>query len=222
MFLEIADVLAPEEIARLRQWAAKARFVDGRISSPHSTVKDNLQVDHADEGYAASSKLMAAALQRSEPFRNFAFPSLMAPPLLARYEPGMKYGAHTDAALMQLGARMLRADLSCTIFLNEPDTYEGGALSVRLGSAAVEFKLKAGAAVVYPSTTLHEVTPVTAGERLVGITFIESQIADAAYRELLFELDEVAAIEGNNMSWESRTRLQYVRTNLKRIWSASD
>jgi PKHD-type hydroxylase len=221
MFLEIADVLAPEEIAQLRQWAAKARFVDGRISSPHSAVKDNLQIDHADDGYAASSKMMAAALQRSELFRNFAFPSLMAPPLLARYEPGMRYGAHADAAMMQLGARMLRSDLSCTIFLSEPDTYEGGALSVRLGSAVAEFKLKAGAAVVYPSTTLHEVTPVTAGERLVGITFIESQIADAAYRELLFELDEVSALEGNNMSWENRTRLQYVRSNLKRIWSAS-
>jgi PKHD-type hydroxylase len=85
----------------------------------------------------------------------------------------------------------------------------------------VAFKLRPGSAVVYPSTTLHEVTPVTAGERLVGITFIESQIADPAYRELLFELDEVAALEGNNMSWENRTRLQYVRTNLKRIWSAS-
>ncbi|MEO8115785.1 MAG: Fe2+-dependent dioxygenase [Phenylobacterium sp.] len=220
MFLEIDDVLSPAEVAQLRGWGAKARFVDGRISSPHSTVKDNLQIDHADEAYTASSKLMAAALQRNEPFRNFAFPSLMAPPLLARYAPGMKYGAHADAALMQLGPQVLRSDLSCTLFLSEPDAYEGGVLSVRLGTKAVEFKLRAGSAVVYPSTTLHEVTPVTAGERLVGITFVESQIADSAYRELLFELDEVAALEGANMSWENRTRLQYVRTNLKRIWSA--
>jgi PKHD-type hydroxylase len=183
-------------------------------------VKDNLQLDHADQAYAVSSKLMAAALQRSEPFRNFAFPSLMAPPLLARYEPGMKYGPHADSAFIPLAQRQLRSDLSCTIFLNDPDSYEGGALSVRLGTRAVEFKLKAGAAVVYPSTTLHEVTPVTAGQRLVGLTFVESQIADPALRELLYELDEVAALEGGGMSLENRTRLQYVRTNLRRIWSA--
>ena len=221
MFLEIDDVLTPAEVAQLRTLAASARFVDGRISSPHSPVKDNLQVDHNDQAYAVSSKLMASALQRSEPFRNFAFPSLMAPPLLARYEPGMKYGAHADSAFIPLAQRQLRSDLSCTIFLNEPDSYEGGALSVRLGTRAVEFKLKPGAAVVYPSTTLHEVTPVTAGQRLVGITFIESQIPDPALRELLYELDEVAALEGGNMSWENRTRLQYVRTNLRRIWSVS-
>jgi PKHD-type hydroxylase len=219
MFLEIEDVLTAAEVAQLRSLAAGARFVDGRITSPHSTVKDNLQLDHGDAAYQASSQLMAQALQRSEPFRNFGFPSLMAPPLLARYEPGMKYGAHADAAFMQLGARELRSDLSCTIFLSDPDGYEGGALGVWLGSQRVDFKLKAGAAVVYPSTTLHEVTPVTAGQRLVGITFIQSQIADPELRNLLYELDEVAALEGNGMSWENRTRLQYVRTNLKRIWS---
>jgi len=221
MFLEIEDVLTSDEIRQLRELAATARFVDGRITSPHSQVKDNLQLDHADQAYQVSSRLLAAALQRNEPFRNFAFPGLMAPPLLARYEPGMRYGAHADSAMIQLGQRQLRSDLSCTVFLNDPETYEGGALSVRLGTKAVEFKLKAGAAVVYPSTTLHEVTPVTSGQRLVGITFIESQIADPTLRELLYELDEVAALEGANMSWENRTRFQYVRTNLRRIWSTS-
>jgi PKHD-type hydroxylase len=221
MFLEIDDVLTPEEVAELKAMAGKAQFVDGRISSPHSIVKDNLQIDHADQAYAASSKLLAAALQRNEAFRAFAFPALMAPPLLARYEPGMKYGMHSDSPIIMIGARQLRSDISCTVFLNEPDAYEGGALAVRVGTRVVEFKLKAGAAVIYPSTTLHEVTPVTAGERLVGITFIESQIADPALRELLYELDEVAALEGNNMSWENRTRLQYVRSNLRRIWSGS-
>lgn len=221
MFLEIPDVLTPEEVAQLRGWAAKARFVDGRISSPHSTVKDNLQIDHGDEAYTQSSRLMAQALQRSEQFRNFAFPALMAPPLLARYAPGMKYGVHSDSAVIQLGQRQLRSDVSCTIFLNEPEAYEGGALAIWLGDRKVEFKLAPGAAVVYPSTTLHEVTPVTSGERLVGITFIESQIADPALRELLYQLDEVAALEGNNMSDQNRVRLQHVRTNLRRMWSVS-
>jgi PKHD-type hydroxylase len=219
MFLEIADVLTSAEVAELRALAGRAKFVDGRISSPHSTVKDNLQIDHADEAYTQSSRLMAQALQRSEQFRNFAFPNLMAPPLLARYEPGMKYGVHSDSAVIQLGQRQLRSDLSCTIFLNEPDVYDGGALAVWLGDRKIEFKLPPGAAVVYPSTTLHEVMPVTAGQRLVGITFIESQIADPILRELLYELDEVAALEGSNMSDENRVRLQHVRTNLRRMWS---
>ncbi|MDB5443727.1 MAG: putative hydroxylase [Phenylobacterium sp.] len=221
MFLEIDDVLTPQEVAELKALAAKAQFVDGRVSSPHSTVKNNLQIDHADQAYQASSKLLAAALQRNEPFRNFAFPALMAPPLLARYEPGMTYGLHVDSAIIPLGARQLRSDLSCTIFLNDPGTYEGGALAVRVGTRMVEFKLKAGAAIVYPSTTLHEVTPVTAGQRLVGITFVESHIADAMLREMLYELDEVAALEGARMDPENRNRLQYVRANLRRMWGSS-
>jgi len=221
MFLEIDDVLTAEEVAQLRAMAETARFVDGRISSPHSTVKDNLQIDHGDNAYAASSRMLAEALQRSEGFRNYAFPALMAPPLLARYEPGMKYGAHSDSAMIQIGARQLRSDLSCTVFLSEPETYEGGALAIHLGARRVQFKLKPGAAVVYPSTTLHEVTPVTKGQRLVGITFIESQIPDTTLRELLYELDEVAATEGLGMSDEGRVRLQHVRTNLRRMWSVS-
>jgi PKHD-type hydroxylase len=218
MFLEIEDVLTPEEVARLRALASGAHFVDGRATSPHSAVKNNLQIDQAQAAYAESSKLMAEALQRNPPFRNFSFPRIMAPPMLAKYGPGMRYGAHSDAAFLPLGGRPLRSDVSCTLFLSDPKTYEGGELSVRLGSKAVPFKGAPGSAVVYPSNCLHEVTPVTAGERLVGLTFVESLIPDPAFRELLYELDEVAALEGLNMSWENRTRLQYVRNNLRRIW----
>jgi PKHD-type hydroxylase len=221
MFLEIDDVLTAEEVAQLREMAQAARFVDGRISSPHSTVKDNQQIDHGDNAYAASSRLMAEALMKNAAFANFAFPSLMAPPLLARYEAGMKYGVHSDSAMIQLGQRQLRSDLSCTVFLTEPADYDGGALAIHLGQRRVEFKLKPGAAVIYPSTTLHEVTPVTRGQRLVGITFIESQVPDNVLRELLYDLDEVAALEGLAMSPQGRVRLQHVRTNLRRMWSVS-
>jgi len=221
MFLEIEEVLTPDEVAQLRALAESARFVDGRISSPHSTVKNNLQIDHGDQAYQLSSRLMAEALMRNEPFRNFAFPALLAPPLLARYEPGMRYGLHSDSATIQLGQRQLRSDVSCTIFLSDLEDYDGGALSIQLGARRVEFKLQPGAAVIYPSTTLHEVTPVTRGRRLVGITFIESQIPDPALRDLLYDLDEVAATEGPQMSDEGRVRLQHVRTNLRRMWSVS-
>lgn len=222
MFLDLPDVLTADELARLREWGRTARFVDGRASSPHSTVKNNLQIDHADAAYRESSKLMAVALQRNEPFRNFAYPRIMAPPMLAKYAPGMNYGTHSDSAFLPIGERPLRSDLSCTLFIAPPEAYEGGELAVTLGDAAVTFKGAAGSAVIYPSNTLHGVRPVTAGERLVGLTFIESMIPDPAHRDMLYHLDEVAALEGFNMSWDNRTRLQYVRNNLRRIWGESE
>ena len=218
MFHELDDVLTAQELARLTAIAAASRFVDGRISNPHSEVKDNLQIDPADARTEEASKLMAAALFRIEDFCNFAFPRIMAPPILAKYTPGMRYGAHSDAAFLPVSARPLRSDLSCTVFIAPPDAYEGGELSIRLGGRSVEFKGKPGSAIVYPSNTLHEVKPVTGGERLVGLTFIESMVPDGAHRELLYELNEVAALEGFNMSQENRTRLEYVRNYLRRLW----
>jgi PKHD-type hydroxylase len=218
MFLELDEVLNPDEIKRLHAIAAAARFVDGRVSNPHSEVKKNLQIDSGDARTEEASKLMAAALFRVEDFRNFAFPRIMAPPILAKYSPGMHYGAHSDAAFLPLGPRPLRSDLSCTIFIGEPKSYEGGELSIRLGGRGIEFKGQPGSAVVYPSNTLHEVKPVTSGERLVGLTFIESMVPDGVHRDLLYQLNEVAALEGRNMSWDNWTRLEYVRNNLRRMW----
>ncbi|MGI9169551.1 MAG: Fe2+-dependent dioxygenase [Caulobacteraceae bacterium] len=222
MFLEVADVLTQAESHRLRQIAQDARFAEGRLSSLHSTVKNNRQIDHADPAYAESSRLLAAALQRNEAFRNFAYPRIMAPPMLAKYGPGMNYGIHADAAFLPVGPRPLRSDLSCTVFIGPPEAYEGGELAIHLGTRAVTFKGAAGSAIVYPSDTLHEVRPVTAGERLVGLTFIESMIADPVHRNLMYELEEVAALEGLKMSWENRTRLQCARNNLRRMWGEKE
>jgi PKHD-type hydroxylase len=218
MFIELADVLTPPEVNRLCALAAAAHFVEGRLSNPHSKVKNNLQIDHGDPAYAESTRLMGLALQRNEAFRDFAFPRMVAPPMLARYAPGMNYGVHSDAPMMALPTGSLRSDLSCTFFLNEPGAYEGGELIIQLGGRELKFKGAPGSAVVYPSNTLHEVRPVTAGERLVGLSFIESLIRDPAKRDILWHLNEVAALEGFNMSWENRTRLQHARNNLLRLW----
>ncbi|HEX4184088.1 MAG TPA: Fe2+-dependent dioxygenase [Caulobacteraceae bacterium] len=219
MFLELPDVLTADELGRLRALAARAQFVDGRASNPHSTVKNNLQINLSDPAHQEASRLMAGALQRSEPFRNFAMPRAVAPPMLAKYAPGMNYGLHSDAAILPLAGRPLRSDISCTLFISDPGGYQGGELSVQLGGRTVEFKGPARSAVVYPSHTLHEVKPVSAGERLVGLTFIESVVRDPMLRDLLYQLDEVAALEGLTMNWDNRTRLQYVRNNLRRMWS---
>jgi PKHD-type hydroxylase len=219
MFLEVPDLLTPPEIARLREIAAKSAFIDGRITNPHSKVKNNAQLGYSDQAYAESSRMMAGALQRNEAFRAFAFPRSMAPPMLTKYASGKNYGLHADAPFMPIGERPLRSDLSCTIFVSAPETYEGGALSVLLGTRRLEFKGAAGSAIIYPSDRLHEVIPVTAGERIVGLTFIESRIADAKNRELLYELNDVVGEEGLNMSRENFTRLERVQSSLHRLWA---
>jgi PKHD-type hydroxylase len=130
----------------------------------------------------------------------------------------MRYGAHADAAFINLGNTQIRSDLSCTIFLNEPKDYEGGELHIRLGDADIKFKLQPGEAIIYPSDTLHQVIPVTKGERLVAITFIQSRVQDPFQRSMLFELNEVAALEGLKMSQDNFSRLQLVQANLLRYW----
>lgn len=221
MFRLIENLLGADALRELHAIADTASFVDGRISNPHNTAKQNRQLHDPQTG-ARASKLLADALYASEEFRNFAFPKIIAPPMLTSYQPGMRYGVHTDIAFMQIGPRALRADLSCTIFLSDPASYEGGALRIELGTSEVLIRPAAGAAILYPSTTLHEVTPVTAGDRRVGLTFIESRVADPEQRELLYELNEVAALEGLTMSHANRTRLMRVQTNLLRRWGDPD
>jgi PKHD-type hydroxylase len=221
VFLQIKNLLTATEVTRLTMLSREVRFVDGRVSNPANSTKDNLQVDYADPKYTESVQIVNAALARSREFVDFAVPRHVAPPLLCRYEPGMKYGAHADSAMIQVGNSRLRSDLSCTVFVSDPSTYDGGELSIEVGSLAIPLKGAAGEAFVYPSTMLHEVVPVRAGQRLVSITFIESYIADEHQRTQVYELNEIAALEGLSMKWESRVRLDVVRQNLMRMWSTT-
>ena len=213
----ILQVLTEAEIAECRKIAAEAPFIDGKISNPHNLAKQNEQL-HEPAAYKKSSELLKRALTRSPEFIEFAFPVAMAPPMMTRYKPGMKYGAHADAAFIQLPGATLRSDISCTIFLNDPADYDGGELHVRVGDADLKFKLKPGEAILYPSDSLHQVIPVTRGERLVAITFIQSRIQDPFERNMLYELREVGALEGLKMDPENFARLQLIQQNLLRYW----
>ena len=214
----VLQILNDAEVAECRRIAASTPFVDGRITNPHNKAKQNEQL-HDAAAYQKSSELLRNAMLRSSEFIEFAFPVSLAPPLMTRYKPGMKYGAHADAAFIQLPGATLRSDLSCTIFLNEPKDYDGGELNVRLGDAHLSFKLKPGEAIVYPSDSFHQVVPVTRGERLVAITFIQSRVQDPFRRNMLYELNEIAALEGMKMDPENYGRLQLVQQNLLRHWS---
>jgi PKHD-type hydroxylase len=219
MFLELNGLLTPQEVARLTTLSKELKFVEGRLTNPAHTAKDNLQADMGDPKYAESVQIVAGAFTRSREFRDFAFPKRIAPPLLCRYEAGMKYGAHADAPHIQVAGVTLHSDLSATVFIAEPASYEGGELVVHVGTHTVVLKGPPGAVVVYPSTMLHEVRPVRSGTRLVSITFIESLVPDEAHRTTLYELNEIAALEGGSMRWESRARFETVRYNLTRMWS---
>src|SRR5205085_2795054 len=127
-----------------------------------------------------------------------------------------------DSAFMPVGERDMRSDLSCTIFISDASDYEGGALRISLGTSEIRIKGKAGSAIVYPSTTIHNVEPVTSGSRLIALTFIESRIANSEHREWLFELNEIGAIMAEKMDLETYTRLQRVQENLLRYWGDPD
>jgi PKHD-type hydroxylase len=221
MFLKIRNLLSSAEVERLVALAGELLFVDGKVSNPASETKHNLQADTGDPKYAESSQIVATAFGRSREFMSFTMAKRIAPPLMSRYEPGMKYGAHADSAVIQLPRVALRSDLSCTVFIGEPSAYEGGELAMVVGNQTISFKGAPGEAIVYPSTLLHEVVPVRSGQRLVSITFIESLIADQHRRMQVYELNEIAALEGKSMNPESRARLDVVRQNLMRMWSTT-
>ena len=219
MFLQIDNYLTAAEVREVADIARQAKFIEGRRSNPHNHTKDNVIGDPNDPMAQKASQIALAALQRNEQSRNFAFPQRMALPSLARYDVGMKYGAHIDAAFLPLGPQPLRSDVSCTLFISDPVDYEGGELVVYMGSEIIRIKGNAGSAIFYASTHVHQVEPVKSGSRLVMITFIESQIPDPLERDLLYSLGEVRAYESSKMEWRARTQLDYVFANLHRMWS---
>jgi PKHD-type hydroxylase len=219
MFLLVKNVLTQTEIGQVLQLAQGLKFVDGRSTNVHNEAKHNLQLDMTQPNAVKLSQIAAAAVGRNEEIKNFAFPRRIAQPLLSRYEPGMTYGEHADSPFLQLPGGPLRSDVSGTLFLEDPASYKGGELVIHLGSEKIAVKGEPGAMIIYPSTTIHEVAPVTEGHRLAFFTFIESQIPDEAERELLHLVYEVHALEGFNIKPENRTRLQYVASRLHRMWS---
>src|SRR5262249_17917830 len=156
----LRGVLSEAELAHLNRLAEQVPFVDGRATNPDSTVKHNLQVSHADPRATEPGLVLRDALVRHPDVRAFALAKQIARPTRARSEPGMASGGHGDEALSPPPPPM-RSDLSCTVWLSPPESYEGGELVVELGEQQVSYKGAAGDGVLYPSTSIHRVTPVT-------------------------------------------------------------
>ena len=220
MFMMEEGLLNPQELQRVATICRQGKFQDGRSSNPHNTTKISSIGDMTDPLMLEAAQICTTAIQRNERVRNFVLPTRIAPPSPGRYGVGGKYGAHVDAALMTTDGPPMRSDVSCSIFISDPASYQGGELIIYLGDEVVGVKGKPGSAIFYPSTTLHQVNAVSAGERLVMLTFIESAIADPQQRELLYALEEVRAREGLKIDWSSRVRLEFVRENLIRMWKS--
>ncbi len=187
MFLIIQDVLSAEEAGAARAAMATADFADGRETAGwHARlVKSNEQARRGGGQADKIGKAISDKLLKNQLFQLWAKPKALSPLILSRYRPGMAYGSHVDDALMQ----GLRTDISYTLFLADPDAYDGGALVIETTAGEDDVKLGPGSAVVYPSTALHRVQEVTRGERLAAVGWAQSYIRDPARRELLFDLE---------------------------------
>ena len=217
MILAIDDLLTPAEVVALRETAASLAFGDGRATAGRFAreVKANDQA-LPSPGLDAALDLVRDRLSRNEVFAAAVRPRVLTPLILSRYREGQTYGMHVDDALM----KGVRTDVSFTLFLSDPDTYEGGALEVSDHFEAREIRLDAGSLVLYPSTTLHRVTPVTRGERLAVVGWAESWISDAGKREILFDLDRsVAEVHGVQGKSDLFDTLAKTRSNLIRMWA---
>jgi PKHD-type hydroxylase len=222
MLLTVPKLLNPAQLEKIHEVLAGAQFVDGRLTAGFAAarVKHNLEMQQDPERIKLIIRILMASLAHNERFRFGALPHRVADPIVARYEPGMTYGDHVDDPIMGTSGPRFRTDVSMTIFLNPPEAYEGGELTIRTPFGDREVKLPAGDAVIYPSSSLHKVAEVRSGERLVALTWIQSYVRDAARRELLYELN--LAREGLLKEAPGSETTGYVDrsyANLLRMWA---
>jgi PKHD-type hydroxylase len=224
MMLHIPHVLSAEQVAHCRDVFARAEWQDGRVTAGHQSgqVKRNLQLPEKGQAARELGELVLAALEKSPLFISAVLPRQVFPPLFNRYEAGMGFGSHVDNAIRQVtgSATRLRTDVSATLFLSEPDSYEGGELVVEDTYGSHSVKLPAGDLILYPSTSLHHVTPVTRGVRLASFFWVQSMVRDAGQRALLFDLDaSIMQLNKEVPGSPSLVMLTGVYHNLLRQWA---
>jgi PKHD-type hydroxylase len=221
MLLEIPGILNEAQLNKIQEILAKAEFVDGKLTagSAASRVKHNEEMQAEPKQMELLIRILTSALAHNSTFRSAVLPYRMADPIFARYQPGMTYGDHVDDPLMGHSGQRFRTDVSMTIFLRPPESYVGGELVIGTTFGQQKVKLKAGSAVIYPSSSLHHVAPVTDGQRLVALAWIQSYVRDPAQRELLYELDLAREHLLKNAPDDPHTALvDKSYANLLRMW----
>lgn len=223
MLIAIPDVLTPEQVREGRDLLEQAEWVDGRVTAGHqgARVKQNRQLpEDSPEGQRLGAMILQA-LGRNSLFMSAALPLHVLPPTFNRYSGGETFGDHIDGSMRFLpnGQRM-RTDLSCTLFFSEPDSYDGGELVINdvFGPRAV--KLAAGSMILYPSTSVHRVEPVTRGTRLASFFWLQSMVRDNARRSMLFDMDvAIQRLGAETPDHTSVVELTGIYHNLLRMWA---
>jgi PKHD-type hydroxylase len=224
MLLPIPDVLTADQVLRARQILDEAEWVDGRVTAGHqsSRAKDNMQLPEGSPAARELGGMILAALEQNALFISAALPARVFPPLFNRYQGGQAFGTHVDNAIRQVTGtpHRIRTDLSATLFFTGPDEYEGGELVVEDTYGTHNVKLPAGHLILYPSTSLHHVRPVTRGARIASFFWIQSMIRDDGERTLLFDLDvAIQRINGGGSDPSSAVQLTGIYHNLLRRWA---
>jgi len=227
MLITIPDVFNKQQVAQCRQLMDAAEWVDGNVTSGHQSAlaKNNMQLPEGSPVARQVGDLIQDALGLNPLFISAALPLKVFPPLFNRYESGQGFGTHVDNAIRHLRGTnfRIRSDLSATLFLSEPEDYDGGVLTIEDVYGEQKVKLPAGHMVLYPSTSLHHVTPVTRGARVSSFFWLQSMVRDDGQRTLLFQLDgaiqKIGLDRGHNDA--EVISLTGVYHNLLRRWADS-
>ncbi|MCA1584549.1 MAG: Fe2+-dependent dioxygenase [Acidobacteria bacterium] len=224
MLLQIPDVLSPEQVASARQQLDATDWVNGKVTAGHqsSRAKDNMQVPEDHPVARQLGDVILHALQRNALFIAAALPLRVFPPLFNRYTGGQSFGNHVDNAVRQVTGtpHRIRTDLSATLFFTGPGEYDGGELMVEDTYGVHSVKLPAGHLVLYPSTSLHHVRPVTRGARVCSFFWIQSMVRDDGERTLLFDLDAaIQDVSRDAPEHPAAVQLTGVYHNLLRRWA---
>jgi PKHD-type hydroxylase len=226
MLITLDPLLSADELATAKSLLADARWVDGRITagSQAAQAKNNQQLAEDEPQLPGLRRLVMQALSRNATFFAAALPLKILPPFFNRYAGSTNtYGAHVDGAMRQApDGSYLRTDLSATLFLSDPDSYEGGELQIADTFGTHRIKLPAGSLVLYPSSSVHLVTPVTRGERLASFLFMQSMVRDDNQRRLLYDMD-MALLQLRETVGETDAVVTLTGTyhNLLRQWADS-
>ncbi len=221
MLVTIPDLLSPAQLDAVCSVLRRGNFVDGKLSAGKDAraIKNNQELAPDEDSYNALNNVFMTELVQNPVYLQTAMPARICAPIYARYEPGMAYGGHIDDPIMGPPGSRYRSDISITVFLNGPDEYEGGELCIESSDGNTEIKLAAGHALLYPSTSYHSVKQVTAGERLVAITWVQSHIRRADQREILIQLDQAREALAENPGNTAHHQVNLCYANLFRMWA---
>lgn len=224
MLLHVPEVLNADELKAMRQLLAQAEWTDGKVTAgtQSAQVKRNIQLPEASADAEAARQIVLKALSRNGLFFSAALPRKIYPPLFNQYRDGMDFGAHVDNGVRTHASSGMhvRTDISCTLFINDPESYDGGELVVEDTYGQQAVKLPAGDMVLYPGTSLHHVRPVTRGARLASFFWVQSMIRDDAQRTLLFEMDaSIVSLRQQIGDTAPVVRLTGNYHNLIRLWA---